>query len=110
MEPAVQGGGAAEVDFTRAAFARLGFLPTTGSGANATYETPSGTLRIKPFEVTGAIAQIVQQTYGITNTGPAVAGRSADRAQSVRAGIFLADPTKTIVFLQHPYNTTVYDD
>jgi hypothetical protein len=111
MKPAANGGGAAATTFTGATFAQLGFLPTTGTGANATYETQSGTFRIKPFEVTGQIAALARQMFGITNTGDAVAvvGMSRDRTQSVLVGIFMVDPTKTITFLQHPYNTTVYD-
>ena len=111
MKSAAVGGGASETDFVKATFAQLGVEPRTGTGANATYETLSGTFRLKPFLVTGAIAQEAQRMLGITNTGAAVAvvGMSPDRKQSVLVGIFMADPSKTLVFLQHPYNTTVYD-
>ena len=110
LKPNAVGGGASDLTFARATFEQLGFQPQSGTGVDATYATPSGTFRIKPFTVTGPVAALALQMFGITDTGDAVAvvGLSPDRRQSVMIGIFMADPTKTITFLQHPFNVSVY--
>ena len=100
--------GASDVTFARATFQRFGFQPQSGTGADATYATASETFRIKPF--TGPIAALALQMFGIANTGDAAAvvGLSPDRPQLVLIAIFIADPTKTVTFLQHPVNVSVY--
>ncbi len=110
LRPNAGGGGASDNTFDRATFGQLSFSTQSGSGRNATYHTPNGTFRLKPFQVTGPIAALALQMFGISNTGDAIAvvGMSPDQSQSVLVGIFMADPSKTITFLQHPYNTTVY--
>lgn len=111
MKPKAVGGGASDTDFVRATFRQLGFTTVSGTGEDAVYRTPSGTIKIKPFTVTGPIAAIAQQTYGITQTGAAMAvvGLSPDKTQSVMIVLFMADPSKTITILQHPFNVSVYD-
>ncbi len=111
MKPGAAGGGRSETTFERASLEQLGFKPQSGSGRNATYETPSGSFRIKTFIVSGAIATVAQQQYGISDTGNAVAivGLSKDGRQSIMVAIFASNPEKTVTILQHPYNTEVYN-
>ncbi|HEX8298270.1 MAG TPA: hypothetical protein VF594_03845 [Rubricoccaceae bacterium] len=111
MKPRASGGGQSDANFDRATFAQLGIQPQSGSGRDATYETPSGRFRIKTFVVSGAVAVLAQQQYGISNTGNAVAvvGLSRDGTQSVMIAIFASNPDRAVTILQHPYNTEVYN-
>lgn len=111
MKPSAVGGGKSEVSFDRATFEQLGFQPQSGTGRSATYNTPSGSFRIKTFVVSGAIAYVAQQQYGITDTGNAVAivGVSRDGTQSIMVAIFASNPEKPVTVLQHPYNIEVYN-
>ena len=110
MKPNSSGGGQSDPDYRKFSFAQLGITPT-GSGQNATYVTGNGTFRIKPYLVTGQIAQYAQTQYGITNTGNAVAvvALSTDATQSVMVVMFASDPSKMVTMLQHPFNVTAYN-
>ncbi len=109
--PAAFGGGEAATDFTDVSFATLGITPTTGSGRNATYTTLNASYRIKPIEVTGPIALLARQQFGVTVTGSAVAvvGINTRTGNSVLVGLFMQDVQQPILFSQHPYIQTVYD-
>ena len=110
MRPKAQGGGQSDANYTNFSFAQLGITPA-GTGQNATYTTSSGTFRIKPYLVTGQIAQYAQSQYGITTTGNAVAviGLSKDATQSVMIVMFASDPSKMVTILQHPFNVDAYN-
>lgn len=111
MTPRAAGGGQSDATFERATFAQLGFATQSGSGRNATYVTGSGRFRIKTFVVSGAVAYVAQQQYGISDTGNAVAivGVSTDGTQSVMIAVFASSPDKPVTVLQHPYNLEVYN-
>jgi hypothetical protein len=110
MKPVASGGGQSDPDYSRFSFAQLGITPT-GTGQNATYDTSSGSFRIKPYVVTGAIAGYAQAQYGITDTGNAVAvvALSKDATQSVMIVMFASAPSKMVTILQHPFNVTAYN-
>ncbi|HEX9952870.1 MAG TPA: hypothetical protein VGB53_13940 [Rubricoccaceae bacterium] len=111
MKPRAAGGGQSDTNFDRATFEQLGIQPQSGTGRNSTYETGSGRFRIKTFIVSGDVAYVAQQQYGITDTGNAVAivGLSKDGTQSVMIAIFASNPDRAVTILQHPYNTEVYN-
>ncbi len=110
MKPNASGGGQSDPDYKKFSFAQLGITPT-GAASDPVYTTNTGTFRIKPYLVTGVIAQYAQAQYGITNTGNAVAvvGLSKDRTQSIMIVMFASDPSKMVTVLQHPFNVTAYD-
>ncbi len=110
MKPNAVGGGRSDTNFDRVSFADLGIMPA-GTGRNATYDTGTGMFRLKTFVVSGAVAYVAQQQYGITDTGNALAivGLSKDRTQSVMIAVFASNPDKPVTILQHPYNVEVYD-